>query len=89
MEPYLKIKNNEYKPLSQCDKAETTQLQEQILDKLDLAIGLPNNNMFEQLARMLEMVEERLHLYDVGYLKEYGGKKKKIRKKISLLSDDD
>lgn len=86
MEPSLEV-NGTYKPLSQCDKRETEKLIAQISEKMGQAAFLPHSNMHRQLEGFLTQAEQRMNLFDMGFLEDKASKMK-IRKKISLIDDD-
>jgi len=88
MEPSLKISENEYKPLSLCSRAETNKLHDHLIDKIDAARFLPHDTMYNQLSIMLTQVEERIALFDSGYLVDKAAKKR-TQTRMSLIDDDD
>lgn len=86
MEPSLEV-NGTYKPLSQCDKRETEKLIVQISEKMGQAAFLPHVTIYKQLEGFLTQAEQRMNLFDIGYLEDKASKTK-IRKKITLIDDD-
>lgn len=87
MEPSFKINDTEYKPLSQCDRSETTTILDQLLEKQSMAVNLPNDSVYMQLQAFIDQVEQRLHFFDIGYLEDKSARKR-TRKRISLIDDD-
>lgn len=87
MEPHLKINDNEFRPLSQCGREESEKLLTELLEKHAIAMNFPNPSMMMQLESFIKQVDDRIYLFDTGYLKDENARRK-IRKKMRLIDDD-
>lgn len=86
MQPFF-TENGKSIPLSECNYEQTEKLYDMLSDKVSKAFSVRSSG-FDQIQSMLDMVQQRLDMFESGQLKREEEKKKTF-KGLKIEEDDD
>lgn len=85
--PQLKIGENQYKPLHQCNRVETTKLYDSLIERYTNLMYLSGyDKVKSQMRTWIRMTESRLYQFDNAMIEDKS-EEKIAKPKVRLLDD--
>lgn len=100
-QPHFRIDGSTSIPLSSCNREQTEQLLDQLVDRRGILISLGKVNVLKQIDWMIQQCQERIELFDSSVEDQYGNtigvlgdfesvvKEEPVEKRPSFLDDEE